>query len=234
MSERNLLFSPMVEKNLRSHYLFAALKEPQWQRLLPHVHVLKLPEGRELFEQNQVAEAFYVVCSGDMKLYRNTPEGLEKIMRLVRSGQSFAESVLFSEPPRYPVHAQAASSSLLAAVEREAYLEVLRESFDTCRAVMAQMVTRIRAHWDEIEMLSMHSSRARVARYLFGLLPDNAVAGTRLRLPARKALIAGRLGLAPETLSRALRALSDAGTIAVHGPQIEVRDVASLLKTAQQ
>lgn len=223
---------PVIERNLREHYLFAALSEPQWQRVASGIQVRRLAGGQRLFAQDERAEAFFVVCSGSIKLYRDSTTGLEKIMRLVKSGQSFAESVLFTEPPRYPVHAQAVSASLLAAVGREAYLDLLRQSFDTCRVVMAQMVARIHAHWDEIEALSLHGTQARVARYLLGLVPDGTAASCRVRLPTRKTLIAGQLGLAPETLSRALRALSDRNLIAVRGPLIDILNPLGLHHTA--
>lgn len=220
------------ERSLRKHYLFAALTEPQWERIRTQVRALRLPAGGRLFERDDPADAFFVVLTGGMKLYRESAAGFEKIMRLVRSGQSFAESVLFSDPPRYPVHAEAVSSSVLAAVPREPFLALLRESFDTCRAVMAAMVERIHHHWDEIEALTLHSSQGRVARYLLELTPSLASRAREVRLPARKTLIAGQLGLAPETLSRGLRALADRGVIAVHGQTVEILDQKALEERA--
>lgn len=221
-----------MERNLRRHYLFSALSEPQWQALRANVRALQLAAGNRLFDQDDPADAFFVVCSGAVKLFRESAAGVEKIMRLIKSGQSFAESVLFSDPPRYPVHAEAVSPSLLAAVPREPYLALLRESFDTCRAVMAQMVQRIHHHWDEIEALSLHGSQARVARYLLDLAPG--AAATAVRLPARKTLIAGQLGLAPETLSRGLRALADRRIIAVRRQIVEILDPQALSECADR
>lgn len=228
----------VMERSLRQHYLFSALSDAQWKHLRPHVRGLQLAAQERLFGQDDPADAFYVVCSGSFKLFRESAAGVEKIMRLIKSGQSFAESILFSDPPRYPVHAQAISASLLVAVPRETYLALLRESFDTCRAVMAQMVSRIHRHWDEIESLSLHSSQARVARYLLDLAPaalPPGSAGTRtVRLPNRKALIAGQLGLAPETLSRGLRALTDRHIIAMRRHIVEILDAEALSDCASR
>ncbi|MGH8150053.1 MAG: Crp/Fnr family transcriptional regulator [Steroidobacteraceae bacterium] len=198
------------------------------------VGALQLAAGQRLFDQDAPAEAFFVVSSGSVKLYRESAAGVEKIMRLVKSGQSFAESVLFSDPPRYPVHAQCISASLLAVIPCEPYLALLRESFDTCRAVMAQMVDRIHRHWNEIEALSLHSSQGRVARYILDLAPTAHGAPAVVRFPAHKALIAGQLGLAPETLSRGLRALTDRGIIAVRRQTVEILDPVALGECASR
>jgi len=210
------------DEALRKHYLLAAINDAQWRALAPHLHRRQLAAGQALFSQGDRADAFFIVRSGAMKLFRVSPQGTEKIMRLVRGGQSFAESVLFSDPPRYPVHAQAAEDSDLLAIEREAYLRLLRESFDTCRAVMAQMTQRIYAHWNEIEALSLHGAMPRVAHYLLEQLASQG--GPTLRLPLPKVQIAAQLGLAPETLSRALRKLTEGGAISVRGATVLVRD----------
>lgn len=208
-------------QSLRKHYLLAAIDDAQWRALSPYLHPRRLRAGQSLFSQGDRADAFYIVVSGAMKLFRVSTQGAEKIMRLVRGGQSFAESILFSDPPRYPVHAQAAEDSELVAIEREAYLRILRESFETCRAVMAQMTQRIQAHWNEIEALSLHGAVPRVARYLLEQLALQG--GPQLKLPAAKAQIAAQLGLAPETLSRGLRTLSENGAISVRGALVQVR-----------
>lgn len=219
------------EQALRKHYLLAAISDAQWRALAPYLHVRHLKAGQHLFSQSDRADVFFLVRSGAVKLFRISLRGTEKIMRLVRTGQSFAESVLFSDPPRYPVHAQAAEDSELVTIEREAYLRLLRESFETCRAVMAQMTQRINAHWNEIEALSLHGAVPRMARYL---LEQYALQeGAQVRLPASKTQIAAQLGLAPETLSRGLRTLKQQGLISVRGAVIHLRDIESLRDTAR-
>lgn len=219
-----------MHDSVRGHYLFAGLDDEQWRTLMPHLHQRKLRAGKRLFAQGDRAEHFFVVRKGAMKLFRLSPQGAEKVMRLVHDGGSFAEGVLFADPPRYPVHAQALEDTGLLAIEREAYLALLRVSFDACRAVMAQMAQRICVHWDEIESLSLHGSAQRVARYLLTQLP--APTSKTVRLPAPKAQIAAQLGLAPETFSRALRTLRQRGQIDVQGARIRVRKPEGLRESA--
>lgn len=213
-------------RKLRGHYLFAPLSVAQWEELTPHITLHELSAHARLFLRDDPAKLSYVVLDGALKLYRVSSQGHETIMRLVRPGQCFAENVLFSDQPQYPVCALAVETSRVASIGRDAYLALLRESFETCRAVMAEMTMRICNHWDEIEGLSLQGSQARVAHYLLKL---QARTGERsVHLPSRKGVIATRLGLAPETFSRALRALIDQDFIDVEGGTIELKNSAAL------
>src|SRR5512143_2586576 len=223
------LETPIQE--LRRHYLFAALTEPQWTKIVPHAHVQAFEAGQHLFSQGDPAHEFFLLREGAVKLYRVSAEGQEKIMRLIRPGMTYAESVMFMDEPRYPVHAQGVDAGILVAIESAAYLGILRESFAACRTVMARMTERLHANWDEIEALTLQNSRYRVVSYLLGLVPDDASGEARVTLPARKALIAAQLAATPETLSRILHTLSDEGLIEVRDYEVRMPNVAALRRS---
>ncbi|HEX5340550.1 MAG TPA: Crp/Fnr family transcriptional regulator [Gammaproteobacteria bacterium] len=219
-----------LARELRHHYLFSALSEAQRRHALSHVHVRSFKADELLFGQGDRAQAFFLLQSGAVKLYRVSADGQEKIMRLIRPGQSFAESIMFMDEPRYPVHGAGIEAGTLLGIERGAFLDILRESFDTARAVMAQMTQRIQAHWDEIEALTLQNGRYRAVHYLLALVPDGRHGAITVRLPTRKMLIAAHLAITPETLSRILRALSDEGLIEVHDEAVHIPDIAAFRK----
>lgn len=213
---------------LRQHYLFAALTDAQWAAIVPDVHVRTFRPRQRLFSQGDRADAIFLLRRGVVKLFRVSAEGQEKIMRLIGPQMSFAESVMFMDEPRYPVHAEGVEPGELIAIESAAYLDLLRDSFATCRTVMAQMTQRIQAHWDEIEALTLQNSRYRIVNYLLGLVEEGAAGNVRVTLPSRKLLIATQLAVTPETLSRVLHGLADEGLIEVHDYDVQIRDVAAL------
>lgn len=213
---------------LKNHYLFTALDDAQLSKILAAVTMDSYPKGERLFRRGEPARAFYMVITGKVKLYRLSPDGHEKIMRLLGPGETFAESIMFMDPPRYPVHAEAVESATVAAFSREPFMQLLQESFDTCRAVMAQMTQRIQAHWDEIEALALLNSRYRVVHYLLGLVPEGKKGALVITLPTHKSLIAAQLALQPETLSRLLRSLSDEALIELDGDDVTIPDVDKL------
>lgn len=217
-----------LARELRHHYLFSAMTEAQQGRLLETAVSRHLDPGEHLFSRGDVAAYSYLLRSGCVKLYRLSAEGDEKVMRLIRPSQTFAESVLFMDVPRYPVSGEAVEAAELVAFNRETFLGILQESFATCRAVMAQMTRRIQAHWDEIETLALQNSRYRVVHYLLGLVASGALGRVSVSLPTRKVVIAAHLAVTPETLSRTLRALSDEGLIRVAGDEVTITDVETL------
>lgn len=217
-----------LARELRHHYLFSALSSEQRARVLAHAQARTFAAGEPLFGQGDPAPSFFLLRRGSIKLYRLSPEGHEKIMRLIRPPQTFAESVMFMDEPRYLVHAEGVEAGELVAFERTVFLDILQESFATCRAVMAQMTQRIQAHWDEIEALALENSRYRVVHYLLGLIPDGEHGRVSVTLPARKTLIAARVAVTPETLSRTLHALNAEGLIEVSEERVTILDSEAL------
>jgi len=217
-----------LARELRHHYLFSALSDTQRERVLAHTQLRPFAAGEHLLGHGDAAAHFFLLRSGSVKLYRLSPEGHEKIMRFIRPPQTFAESVMFMDEPRYPVHAEGVEAGELVAFECAAFLELLAESFATCRAVMAQMTQRIQAHWDEIESLTLENSRYRVVHYLLGLVPKGGHGRVSVTLPARKMLIAAHVAVTPETFSRTLRALSEEGLIEVVEDRVTLLDTEAL------
>ncbi|MEJ2743580.1 MAG: Crp/Fnr family transcriptional regulator [Gammaproteobacteria bacterium] len=72
----------------------------------------------------------------------------------------------------------------------------------------------------------LHTAPQRVANFILKNCPD-AAESARFRLPFQKSLLAGKLGLAPEALSRAFSSLKAAG-VSVRGRVIEIKDVNAL------
>ena len=214
-----------LRRELRAQYLFSALTDAQLGRILASATLRRFGAAEHLFSHHEPAARFFLLRTGGVKLFRTSPEGGEKIMRLIRPGETFAESVLFMDAPRYPVHGAGIEEGELIAFERDAFLEILRGSFETCRAVMAEMGRRIQAHWDEIETLALQNSRYRIVHYLTALIPGDARGRVTVTLPARKVLIASHLAVTPETLSRTLRTLGDEGLIEVIGDAVTIPDV---------
>ncbi|MDN5871302.1 MAG: Crp/Fnr family transcriptional regulator [Nitrococcus sp.] len=219
----------MPTSDLTQHYLFAALDEAECRQAQAHSHVRHLDAGEHLFMQGDQASAFWWLEYGQIKLYRLSGDGHQKVMGLVAPHQSFAEGILFMDTPRYPVNAQAISASTVRAFDRETYLALLETSFATCRALFRQMVRRTQRHLDEIEALTIQNARFRLVHYLLRLQPPatSASAGT-IKLPARKVLIASQLAVQPETLSRLFRELEREGYIRVDGDSIRIMDVEAL------
>lgn len=214
--------------SLRQHDPFTGLDDSQFEQLLPGVQHHNLKPGEMLFSQNDAAPSFFLLTRGAVMLYRLSAEGQEKIMRLIGPGQTFAESVMFMDNPRYPVHARATQASQLVEIDAGAYLETMASSFTACKNVFARLTERIQSHWDEIEVLSLQNCRFRIVHYVLSLAQSINRDEVTVTLPARKAQIASHLAVTPETLSRVLRALSQDNLIDMRGYQLHIPSIDAL------
>ncbi|WP_111748474.1 Crp/Fnr family transcriptional regulator [Salinisphaera orenii] len=220
--------------DLASHHLFEALDEHQRERVAEGSRRIEFGAAQNLFNQGDEARRFFLVVRGSVKLYRVSPSGHEKIMRFVGTGQSFAEAVMFMAEPTYPVSAEGVNAGTLLAVDTATFRSMLRESFDTFCAVAERMTRRIQAHWDEIEALTLANSRFRVIDYLLEHRTDADADSSTVTLGATKSLIATQLAITPETLSRTLRQLNDAGLIRSNQANIEIPSVKRLRAALRQ
>ncbi len=106
---------------------------------------------------------------------------------------------------------------------------MLVEDASFARHMLAGLSMKLHSLVQDVEAYSLGSSIQRVIGYLLQQCPeagDEAAAG--IVLPALKHVIASRLNLAPETLSRALTELTRAGLIGVEGRKIAVPSVNKL------
>ncbi len=62
---------------------FARLTEAQLERVARLAVRIRLKDGESLFEQGDPAERFYLVTGGQIKLFRLSPAGKEKVIEVV-------------------------------------------------------------------------------------------------------------------------------------------------------
>ena len=150
----------------------------------------------------------------------------EKVIEIIRSGETFADAVMFMEEARpYPVSAQAIVASELLAFEQAALLGILEQSTVTCMRLMAGMSRRLRQQVDEIDRLTLHNATYCLATYLLQQIPRGVLESPELHLTTPKHIVASRLATQPETFSRIFSRLAENGCVEVHGQNIVLTDI---------
>jgi CRP-like cAMP-binding protein len=220
--------SIVTPEELRRHHLFAGLNDMQIGRLLQTTHVMHLDEGQLLFACMQEARHFYLVRSGSVRLYLSAPDGSEKVLHLVNPGETFAEAITFMDGQRYPVNASALSKSEIIAISNVTFREILRDSTDTCFRLMADMSTWLKKQLNEIDALTLQNATLRFTNFLLHQVPPGQLHDVEVELIAPKNVIASRLSIQPESLSRILRNMQQSGLISVNSNTILIKDVEAL------
>ncbi len=206
--------------------LFAALPPPALTALLEGATVRQVAKGATLFLQDDPADAFFVVLEGWVLLHRIGEDGQEIVIAVFGPGESFAEAAIFGSR-NYPVGAQAVEDVRLLAVPAARFVARLRETPDLALGIMAAMSRHLRYMVQQVEQLHSRSSAERLAAFICRLSRAESGADV-VCLPLDKGLIAGRLGMRAETLSRGFAKLKREGMATVHGAEVHVHDMARL------
>ncbi|MBK1724057.1 Crp/Fnr family transcriptional regulator [Thiocystis violacea] len=215
---------------LRRAPLLSRLESEQLERVSRHAQRVKLSTDQLLFSQGDQAERFYLLLAGQLRLFRLSPEGAEKVIEIVSPGQTFAEALMFLNAPRYPVCASALGPCELLAIDAKDFAAMLRESVDTCFLMLGALSQRLRGLIGEIDDLTLHTATSRVARYLAAKVIPGELS---VALDVRKGVLASRLSVQPETFSRVVKSLTAQGVIEMQGTQVRILDPEALLVIAE-
>jgi CRP-like cAMP-binding protein len=208
-------------KGLTAAPLFSSLDDAELSAVAATGTVRRHAHAALLFSAGDPADAFFAVMEGHVHLFALNEDGAQSLVTLVGPGETFAEAALFGAG-RFPVNAEVQAGAVLVRLDGAAFMKVLRDNqalgFRMLDSLLARQVFLIH----EIRRLKAHSPSERLASYLLSLIESNTWPGHG-RLPVRKQLIASRIGIEPESLSRALRRLDDAGVVC-EGDDVLVRD----------
>lgn len=219
---------------LYKHLLFGELEESQLTQVIAAALPVRLEAGEELFSHGQRASRFYILETGTIQLYRLSAAGEEKVIELIQPRQSFAEAVMFMEGNLYPVSARAIVPSELWGFDIKTFRSVLKTSPEVCFRLLGRMSQRLHQLLQEIDELTLQNATMRVVQYLLRSAPDRHCASYSVQWETPKQVLASRLSVRPETFSRILQQLVQAGAIEVHGKVVDVLDAARLRRCVGQ
>lgn len=205
--------------------LFAGLDRDAVAGLLRGSAPRRHPKGQMLFEQGDPAIAFYIVLEGWVKVFRPSVVGDEAVFGVFTTGETFGEAAMFIQG-RYPAAAQVVEDARLLAVHADVFRERVHSNPDLAFDMLAAMSRHLHSLVNQVEQLQTRSSAQRLAQFLVSLAPVTEGAAV-VALPYDKSLIAHRLGMKPESLSRAFARLR-AQDVTTDGNRVMVADVGRL------
>lgn len=217
--------SPQDRETIRRAPLFAAVTDAVLDDLLKEARVASYPRGQILFLRGDPAERFYLLLDGWVKIFLDTPSGEQTVIEIMRGGETIAEAAIFLEMA-YPASAEVADDARLVEIPAQPFLARLRQDGELALTMLAALSKRLHYLIQHIEKVQAFSTPQRLGGFLLGLT-DKTAGEAVLRLPYDKSLVAARLGMKPESLSRALAKLRDLG-VTTQGDTVRIADVADL------
>ena len=215
-------------EGIRQHYLFAGLKQDEFDKLAPQISRVVLDKGELLFHRGDRAAHFYYVESGYLELNLLAPTGQKKVIEVLGTGRTFAEAVTFMRDHRYPVSCEALTDSVLSRIPNQAYVDIIQANPDACLRLLSDISRHLHARVREIEDLTIQNAHSRLVSYLLEHIVETRDDEATIRLELPRHVIAARLSITPETLSRLLRDLVDSGILSIEDRIIFVHSLSRL------
>ncbi len=207
--------------------LFAGVDPETLQDLLKFSRIVSHNKGALIFMQGEQASRFYIVMEGWVKLFKGNADGQESVLQVMTVGGTLLETVIFNNSP-FPVNAQAVDDVKLLSIPASIIREKLQNNKELAINMLATVAGRSQALISQFEQLTLKTVTQRVGWFLLKLFLENGDRTKGIKLPYDKSLIAGYLGMKPETFSRTLQTLKEEQGIDIERNTINLPDMFAL------
>lgn len=212
--------SANLKNILANTSLFKMLDEQQLDAIAAGTRSAQARNNTAIVNHGEAANGAFWIVYGQVKIILHTRQGTEKILEILGHNTCFGLGEMLLERPHIAL-VKTTTDSMLLHVERDAIMRVAAQNFDFSRELMTCVGRQFYSLVRDIEGYSQ-TARQRLAEYL--LRQSRREISDDIELVAKKSLIASRLSLTPETLSRLLHDLATEGLIAMSGRRIKILD----------
>lgn len=214
--------------DLRLAPLFSGLPEADLMDLLRDATVELRADGEDLFRQGDSGSQFFVVLDGHVELYVEGGEGRRSVIEVAQKPAIIGESVLFGESTQ--LGARVLGRARLLVVPAERFRQRLESRFDLMLLMLGSMSFRLRVLVRQIAELKLKTTAQRLGGFLLSLVDEKAARQPKVqvRFPYDKRIVAEKLGMKPESLSRALARLATVGVKSQPDNSVVITDIERL------
>ncbi len=190
---------------LREFPFFAGADEATLQRLAAEAKIETHGAGAVLFRQGERVTMMTFVVSGYVKLTRTAVSGDETLIGMRMDGASLNGAPIRADETHH-YSAETVGPATVLKIVAGRFARLMAESSSLALAALADAKRTVDELTGEIESLKASSAEHRLVRFLISFCPPEEDQ-CRFRLPYDKRLVAARLGVTQETLSRSFARL---------------------------
>ena len=205
-----------IEPYINQSPFFKGLSKQHHRELAEIANVKPVKKRDYLFHEGEQGSSMYLLVGGNSQLHKNTEDGREVVIRVIKPGDVFAEVVLF-EKERYPVSARAVTNADVLVFPKEGIHRLLAEE-GFRNDFIALLMAKQRYLTERIQELTTKDVEYRFFTFLrsqYGELET-------IKTPLSKKDIAAAIGTTPESLSRLIQRLTESEIIDWQGKEIRI------------
>lgn len=212
--------NPADQQSVRAMPLFSGLDPECLDRLLGPSSIRRCPKGELIAREGAPAECLHLMLSGSLEVF-TTVGGREHILLIFSPSDLFMPAAALTGEP-YLASARTLKPSRLLFLDAEAVRREMANCTHLAGRLLVILAGQFRAVMRRVKDDRARNGLQRLAAFLLQLIGEQGVGGGA-ELPYPKGTLASRLGMTPETMSRALAALPDHGLV-VRGHRVLLRD----------
>jgi CRP-like cAMP-binding protein len=201
--------------------LFSDLSEAELARFAEVAREREYPKNSVILFEDDPGDALYIVSGGQVKVVLIGEDGREVILSVLSDGDFFGEMSLIDDEPR-SAHVIAMRDSRLLVLRRDDFQQQIQQHPSVALKVLKVLVQRLRRADAKIGGLVLLDVNGRVARLLLDLAEESG--GPRITRRLTHHTIAQMIGSSRETVSRAMRELTERGLIDITRREITIRN----------
>lgn len=212
---------------LRRAALFSPLPERSIEQLAAGSQLSSFAPDTQIACAGEYSRGIRLIRSGLVKLSIYSHHGQEKVIAMLDGGKTFGEAEIFSGQP-FHYDARSISRVALLTVARGTVSQLSRTDVHFGRTLLECLSYQFDALVRDIKYASGYSVTQRVVSFLLYRAAEQTGTEVLIELPFTKSALASRLGMVPESFSRALHRLQERGLVTVKSRQIRIHDVKAL------
>ena len=222
-----------VLKRMQTLALFQGVPAEKLKELAERALYRTYKAGEMFIGETDPTHAFYVIITGQVKLYKSSPEGREQTLNLLGPGDPFGMCTAFAVES-FPANVMALEDSGILLIPGPVMEAVAMKEPRLLVNIIQILSDRLRESMTLIESLSLKEIPQRLASFLIHALTREGGQGmNQLELTVTQRELAKILGATPEALSRGIRKMSNAGVLAVDGRSIRILNREALCELAE-
>ena len=226
------LSSNLTERldTLRACRYFSGVDNSILEELTIDTSLQRYQPGEAIFWEAADCAGLHIIQTGNVKLFKISPQGRQMVMKTFTDGDSFNEVPIFDNGTN-PVNAAAITECDIWVVSCDAIRKAIEQYPEMARAIILNLSVNLRMLVGLVEELSFYQVTNRLAR-LISQMPDDQLSGKNTQRLTQDEM-AARLGTVREVVARSLKELERSGAIQATRGKISILDDGILQEWAQ-
>jgi CRP/FNR family transcriptional regulator len=203
--------------------IFKGLTREELDRVVGIMGMREFKRNEVIFLEGDAGDCFYLVLTGEVRIFKLSPDGREKTLALIGEGDFFGEMALIDSKAR-SASAGALTKAKLAVLHRDHFNALIYEHPEIALKMIVQLAERLRRANQQIESLAFQDVRERLIQFIlqYATLAEDGSCVVARKVTHQE--IANLIGSSRESVTRMLGQLQDEGYITFDGKIIVIQD----------